>query len=828
MSDVKLQVLLKAVDQATRPFKAVQDASRTLAGNIRTSQGELRELNAQAGRIEGFRKTSGQLAVTGHALKKAQEDAARLAAEMRSTASPTRAQVKAFEEARRSAAALKTKYDSLKESAHRQRTALRDAGIDTRNLSGAERSLRNDIARTTATMEQQRAELIRVSRQQEKLNAVSKRYERGKAIAAGVRNTGAAAFGIGTASLYAGSRMMAPVVETQKSGTLIAARQGESAEQGKQYTHIIQDINGSGVSDNIEQITEALSAVRSTLGTFGATGEAELSRITRKALDMQTTFGNDVPESIQIAAIMMKNGLAANSDEAMDLLVSGMQKVSAQMRGELPEILHEYSTHFRSMGFTGAEAMSLLVDMSRQGKFALDKTGDAIKEFSIRGSDMSKNSVEAYKKIGLNAAKMSTAIASGGEKARQAMQKTAKGLLKIKDPAERANTAIMLFGTPIEDLSVDQIPKFLSALAGTRNELGEVSGAAERMGGTLRDNLSGDVAKLQGEFAHLRFQVFAEMDKSVRKLTQTVTGWLGKLNAWAGKNPELVTKIVMLTGAVAGVIAVLGGIGLVVWPVITGINAIVATAGVLGTVFSVVGGAIMTVLGALTWPIVAIGVAIVAGALLIRKYWEPISAFFGGVMEGLKAAFAPVGELFSPLKPMFDWLGEKLKAAWDWFKNLLEPVKSTQEQLDSCRDVGKRFGQALADSLMLPLRAFNKLKAGIDWVLEKLGVINKESGTIDQTAGKVSAARTGETTGAVNTGSAYVPATANYGGYQAYQPVTAPGGKSYVDNRQSNYTITMNNGGAPGGDLGRQLQDAIEKADRDKRARDRSSMRHDG
>lgn len=828
MSDVKLQVLLKAVDQATRPFKAVQDASRTLAGNIRTSQGELRELNAQAGRIEGFRKTSGQLAVTGHAMKKAQEDVARLAAEMRSTASPTRAQVKAFEEARRSAAALKTKYDGLKESAHRQRTALRDAGIDTRNLSGAERSLRNDIARTTATMEQQRAELIRVSRQQEKLNAVSKRYERGKAIAAGVRNTGAAAFGIGTASLYAGSRMMAPVVETQKSGTLIAARQGESAEQGKQYTHIIQDINGSGVSDNIEQITEALSAVRSTLGTFGATGEAELSRITRKALDMQTTFGNDVPESIQIAAIMMKNGLAANSDEAMDLLVSGMQKVSAQMRGELPEILHEYSTHFRSMGFTGAEAMSLLVDMSRQGKFALDKTGDAIKEFSIRGSDMSKNSVEAYKKIGLNAAKMSTAIASGGEKARQAMQKTAKGLLKIKDPAERANTAIMLFGTPIEDLSVDQIPKFLSALAGTRNELGEVSGAAERMGGTLRDNLSGDVAKLQGEFAHLRFQVFAEMDKSVRKLTQTVTGWLGKLNAWAGKNPELVTKIVMLTGAVAGVIAVLGGIGLVVWPVITGINAIVATAGVLGTVFSVVGGAIMTVLGALTWPIVAIGVAIVAGALLIRKYWEPISAFFGGVMEGLKAAFAPVGELFSPLKPMFDWLGEKLKAAWDWFKNLLEPVKSTQEQLDSCRDVGKRFGQALADSLMLPLNAFNKLKAGIDWVLEKLGVINKESGTIDQTAGKVSAARTGETAGAVNTGSAYVPATANYGGYQAYQPVTAPGGKSYVDNRQSNYTITMNNGGAPGGDLGRQLQDAIEKADRDKRARERSSMRHDG
>ncbi len=68
---------------------------------------------------------------------------------------------------------------------------------------------------------------------------------------------------------------------------------------------------------------------------------------------------------------------------------------------------------------------------------------------------------------------------------------------------------------------------------------------------------------------------------------------------------------------------------------------------------------------------VAVVAAIVAGALLIRKYWEPISAFFGGVMEGLRTAFAPIAELFAPLKPMFDWLAGKLKAAWDWFNNLI-------------------------------------------------------------------------------------------------------------------------------------------------------------
>lgn len=906
MSDVKLQVLLKAVDQASRPFKAVQEASRTLSGEIRGSQNELKGLNERARQIEGFRKASAQLAVTGNALKKAKEQAAELALQMRNTTNPTNAQVKALDNARRSAAELQTKYDGLRLSVQRQRSGLQQAGIDTRNLSAAERQLRGNITQTTAAMDRQRAELARVSQQQARLNAVRERYERGREMVAGARNASAAALGLGTAGLFAGSRMIAPEVQTQHSGALIAARQGEDAASGAQYVRVIQEINSSGVSSDIENITEAVSAVRSTLGTMGDVGEAEITRITRKALDMQTAFGSEAAESIQIAGIMIKNGLAANSDEALDLIVSGMQRVSSQMRGEMPEILHEYSTHFRNMGFTGAEAMSLLVEMSKQGKFALDKTGDAIKEFSIRGSDMSKNSVAAYKQIGLSAEKMSADIARGGEKARTAMQKTARGLLSIKNPAERANAAIALFGTPVEDLSVDQIPKFLAALAGVKNQLGDVRGAADVMGKTLRDNLSGDVEKFQGALSGLRLNVFTGMDDRLRKLTATATQWLGQLNAWVTANPELVSKIVLVAGAVTGLIAVLGGIGLVLWPVMAGVNALIAGAGLLSAGFSIASATIMAAIGAITWPVIAVVAAIVAGALLIRKYWEPISAFFGGVVEGLRAAFAPVGELFTPVKPMFDWLGEKLKAAWQWFTDLIAPVKATQDTLNSCRDVGVTFGQALADALMLPLNAFNKLRGGIEWVLEKLGIINKESSTLDQTAARASAAANGGLVLGVSAAgmpqqpaivlqSAAVPqpvvmpqpnitvqpvkaappiiapptavvraggdvplstkaasqnqappgAGAGYnspvsqpqpvgytpanpaGGYQAYRPVNAPAGRTYVDQSKSDYHITLLGGATAGGQLEQQLQDALEKIERDKRARARSSMAYD-
>lgn len=336
----------------------------------------------------------------------------------------------------------------------------------------------------------------------------------------------------------------------------------------------------------------------------------------------------------------------------------------------------------------------------------------------------------------------------------------------------------------------------------------------------MQDNLGGDFKEFQSAYEAVGTDLFDQQEGALHKLTQTATKYVLKLDGWIKKNKSLASTIGIIAGGALALTGIIGAIGLVAWPVITGINAIIAAAGAMGAVFTTVGSAVMTAIGAISWPVVAVVAAIVAGALLIRKYWEPVSAFFGGVVEGLKVAFAPVGELFTPLKPVFDWLGEKLQAAWQWFKNLIAPVKATQDTLNRCRDTGVMFGQALADALMLPLNTFNKLRSGIDWVLEKLGVINKESDTLDQTAARTHAATYG-------TGG-YIPATSSYAGYQAYQPVTAPAGRSYVDQSKNEYHISLTGGTAPGTQLDRQLQDALEKYERDKRARARASMMHDG
>ncbi|WP_201038130.1 phage tail tape measure protein, partial [Salmonella enterica] len=343
-------------------------------------------------------------------------------------------------------------------------------------------------------------------------------------------------------------------------------------------------------------------------------------------------------------------------------------------------------------------------------------------------------------------------------------------------------------------------------------------GKTEELVKVMQDNLGGDFKEFQSAYEAVGTDLYDQQEESLRRLTQTATRYVLKLDNWIKDNKELAQTIGIIAGGALALIGIIGGIGLVAWPVVMGINAIIAAAGVLGTVFTVTGGAIVTALGAITWPIVAVGAAIMAGALLIRKYWEPISAFFSGVIEGIMSAFAPVGEMFAPLAPIFDGLGEKLHGVWQWFKDLIAPVKATQETLDSCKNVGVIFGQALASALKAPLNVFNKLRSGVDWLLEKLGIINKESDSLDQTAARTNAA---------TQGNSYIPATSTYGGYQAYQPVTAPAGRSYIDQSKSEYNITLPGGVAPGHQLDRQLRDTLEQIERDKRARQRASMTHD-
>lgn len=132
-------------------------------------------------------------------------------------------------------------------------------------------------------------------------------------------------------------------------------------------------------------------------------------------------------------------------------------------------------------------------------------------------------------------------------------------------------------------------------------------------------------------------------------------------------------------------------------------------------------------LGALLSPIGLVVAALAGVVLVVWKYWQPISAFLGGVVEGFKAAAAPISAAFEPLRPVFQWIGDRVQALWGWFSDLLTPVKSTSEELNSAAAMGRRFGEALAEGLNRVMHPLESLKSGVSWLLEKLGIVSKEA-----------------------------------------------------------------------------------------------------
>lgn len=811
-NNLRLEVLLKAVDQATRPLKSIQTASKTLSGDIRDTQKGLRDLNGQAAKIDGFRKTSAQLAVTGQSLEKAKREAEALATQFKNTERPTRAQAQVLESAKRAAEGLQVKYNSLTESVKRQQRELGAAGINTRNLANDERGLKTRISETTAQLNRQREALAKVSAQQAHLNRVKERYKSGKELVGNMAAAGAAGVGIATAGTMAGVKLLMPGYDFAQKNSELQAVLGVD-KQSPEMQALRKQARQLG--DNSAASADDAAAAQIIVAKSGADKDGIVAQ-TPAILNMSLANKKTMEENAALL-IGTKSAFGLADDKAShiaDVISMAINKTQASFEG-LNDSLTYVGPVAKDAGVSLEETAAMLGalhdakiigSMAGTGSRAVlsrlqaptGKAYDAIKELGVKTMDKKGNTRPIFTILKEIQASFKRNNLGTGQKAEY--MKTIFG--------EEASSAASVLMAAAASGKLDELTKIIKDSDGKTEELVKV----------MQDNLGGDFKEFQSAYEAVGTDLYDQQDSSLRQLTQTATRYVLKLDDWIKDNKELAETIGIIAGGALALIGIIGGIGLVAWPVIMGINAIIAAAGVLGTVFTVVGSAIATALGAITWPIVAVGAAIVAGALLIRKYWEPISAFFSGVIEGIMSAFAPVGEMFAPLAPIFDGLGEKLRGVWQWFKDLIAPVKATQETLDSCKNVGVIFGQALASALMAPLNVFNKLRSGVDWLLEKLGIINKESDSLDQTAAKTNAA---------TQGNSYIPATSTYGGYQAYQPVTAPAGRSYIDQSKSEYNINLPGGVAPGHQLDRQLRDTLEQIERDKRARQRANMTHD-
>lgn len=305
----------------------------------------------------------------------------------------------------------------------------------------------------------------------------------------------------------------------------LSARLDVSARQSEEFSRVTSSVYRDAWGDSTQQVADAIDSVYSTLGD-SRQGEESLQRLTEKALTFADVFQTDIDRAVSNAGVLISSGLAKDADEAFDLMVTGMQQVPRFVRDELQDAIQEYSVFFADLGYSGEEAMAMLIESADRGTYAIDKTGDAIKELSLRAGNLDDTgAMDALLRLGFDAEDMANRVATGGETAKVATQEIIAALDSVKDPAAQFAIATALMGGPIEDLGRQGAPELIAALQGMQGEMVDATGAADDLAdaygntSTAVTTIRRELEFLFSDFANRRLAPLADLledeDKSL-------------------------------------------------------------------------------------------------------------------------------------------------------------------------------------------------------------------------------------------------------------------------------------------------------------------------
>lgn len=143
---LNLSVILAARDKITGPLKKISASSGSMAKALKRGQDEIKQIKASQRDLGAFNSMDKALKGNAESLAETQNRMKRLRLELKTTKSPTQALRKEFGKAQKQAQELTLKTQEQRKSLGLMRKGLKEAGIDTRNLSGEEAHLSDRLA----------------------------------------------------------------------------------------------------------------------------------------------------------------------------------------------------------------------------------------------------------------------------------------------------------------------------------------------------------------------------------------------------------------------------------------------------------------------------------------------------------------------------------------------------------------------------------------------------------------------------------------------------------------------------------------------------------
>ena len=703
MSNLKLSVIINAVDRLTQPVRKAVQSTEKMTESVKAQSKQLVQFSKFKGDIDKFKNLRAENRSTADSLVQARQKAAALKLELTNTAKPTQKLRNEFNQARKSVERLEAKHASQRNKLSALKRNLDTAGYSTRQLSLAERELKQQTEKTTQALEKQNSKLKKIQ------NARSKIKE-GLASTTGMVAAGYSAAQVG----HVASRMLSSPIKTAAefeaamSGvgavsranaqqlsqlTATARRLGETTSySASQAAAGMKYLAMAGFSTN--QIMDSLPGVMD-MATAGATDLGQASDISS---DILSAFGLNASDMTRVADTLTATFTRSNT--SLEMLGETMKYVGPVARGAgmgLEETA-AMAGLLGNVGIKSSQAGTTLRAMLQRLAAPSGAAASTLQSLGVEVKDLEGNVRSVPTILG----ELAKATENMGSAERLSVLKT------LFDAEAAAGVSEL-----IEQQGSDGVNKFVDVLKGA-------SGEAARVAKQMGDNAAGGFRSFNSAAEGLKISFANLLLPAVKAATRALTNITRKVNRFVEKWPTLskwigygIAAIAGLSFAFSALMSVLAGSigamvvtryglqalglsgvfsgtaikGLAVSLVTMAKRAIVVSLGGLAkltaSLFGLAVRAVPAVIAGLKAMSVALmsnpigliigGIALAAGIIIAN--WSGIKSWFGGLWDGIKnifssgwelikkgLSFSPLGLLIKAWQPMLNWI--KDKAGW--------------------------------------------------------------------------------------------------------------------------------------------------------------------
>ena len=700
----------------SQAFVAASKSAKGLGAEIKG----LEKVKATADKFAHLKRGLG---ATELQMRAAQTEAARLGAELKATAKPTKKLQQEFARAQDRAHQLKEKLAAERQQLQSLRGGLAAAGVSTRNLSKDTDHLTKSIERAKKAQ----ADFASIAKKQQANMARRDEYQ-GRMMGAAATVAAFAAPMVQSAQIQESEIRLSTVINAQDQGLAMA----QAKEQAKAIAR-------SGLAS----YADAYNA-QYALNSAGLSADASRSASMVVAKVAKVTAG--VPETVgEVIATTynnLGNSLTGTTEQKMarigDLLTKVQFKFQIRDFGQLGESLKEGAAGMANYNVPLGQGVTLLGQLNSAGlqggragtalNAVLRNLGKAQKEWGTEIVRNQKGELDMIATMDGIKKSLDETFGDDLDGRAQAIQKIfgdegARGFVPLINKLGELKAAEKDVIDGSQGLTDREVKKFTESPIGQFNKLkGSLTVAAD---GFARVLLPGANAAMSGLAAVANVAAFgAEKFPTLTKVVIFAAAGLAGLHVAgiaAGYASTFVVggwlKAKQVLAATRTVMAMVrtGSVGL----------AVAQRSGAIATgVMTTAQWALNTAMVANPIGLVVAGAAALASvALVIYQNWQPISAFFGGVWAGIKDGIGPVLEAFKPFAPVFSLIGSAVSSVGGFFTDLITPIQYSADALSKATSMGVTFGNVVGTairSVFLPLELAAK---GIGWVGKKMGLL---------------------------------------------------------------------------------------------------------